>query len=80
MHSSNAVTAYYVDGFSARELFCLMKQDYDIWICPNGGEYADTVIRIGHIGNITLDEMKYLIESLKNATNYLIGKSGDYID
>ena len=30
-----------------------MKDEYNIWACPNGGDLADEVFRIGHIGNIT---------------------------
>ncbi|UNT95036.1 pyridoxal-phosphate-dependent aminotransferase family protein [Allobaculum mucilyticum] len=61
---SNGVTACLLQGYSAKKLFEDMKNKYGIWICPNGGELADKVFRIGHIGNITEEENQYLIECL----------------
>lgn len=30
--------------------FLKLKDEYGIWVCPNGGNMKDTVFRIGHIG------------------------------
>jgi aspartate aminotransferase-like enzyme len=37
-----------------------MKDEYNIWLCPNGGEFKEQVFRIGHIGNITDCDMQKL--------------------
>ncbi|MBR4719725.1 MAG: alanine--glyoxylate aminotransferase family protein [Lachnospiraceae bacterium] len=62
---SNAVTSLHPTTASAKEIFRILKDEYDIWICPNGGEYAETVFRVGHIGNITDADNKKLIDALK---------------
>lgn len=63
---SNAVTALYLIDHSAKKLFNDMYTKHDIWICPNGGEYADSVFRIGHIGDLTLDDNNRLIKALND--------------
>lgn len=50
---SNSVTSLHPLNVSAKKVIEIMKNDYHIWLCPNGGEYADTVFRVGHIGYIT---------------------------
>lgn len=67
---SNAVTPLHPLNTSAHELFIKLKEEYGIWICPNGGEYADTVFRVGHIGALTPEDNDTLI----NAFNDLLSK------
>ncbi len=50
---TNCVTALRPTTVGAKAIIEKMKTDYDIWLCPNGGELADKVFRVGHIGNIT---------------------------
>ena len=52
---SNALTPLHPITQSANEIFLKIKDEYDMWICPNGGSLKDTLFRVGHIG--------YLIES-----------------
>ena len=66
-HPSCAVTSLEVEGFSARDLFVQMKDVYHMWVCPNGGELADRVFRVGHIGNLAPSDNAALIEALKYA-------------
>lgn len=61
---SNAVTALRPAKHNAREIFTALKDEYGIWICPNGGEWSDTVFRVGHIGHITPEDNKKLIDAL----------------
>ena len=35
-----------------------------MWLCPNGGSLADEVFRIGHIGAITAEDNRKLIDAL----------------
>lgn len=64
--SSNSVTALYSGDYSAQRIIHVMKEEYDVWLCPNGGEYVDTVFRIGHIGDINMNDNEYMIDCLKN--------------
>ena len=47
------------------ELAKILKDEYKIWVCPNGGELRDSVCRVGHIGNLTLEDNDRLIDALK---------------
>lgn len=68
---SNAVTSLYTPDISAKEIFTLLKDEYGIWICPNGGELAEMVFRVGHIGNLTIEDNTSLIEALHDAVSRL---------
>ena len=61
--TSNCVTALLpsTSGVSAYRIFEIIKDEYGIWVCPNGGELAEKVFRVGHIGNITEKEIDLLI-------------------
>lgn len=50
---SNAVTALVTKNNNAKQIFTELKDNYGIWICPNGGDLADKIFRVGHIGNLT---------------------------
>lgn len=66
---SNCVTALKVNDekVSAHRLFEVVKDEYKIWICPNGGELKDKVFRVGHIGNLSLSDYDSLAKALKKA-------------
>lgn len=63
-YASNCVTALMPTklGVNAHKVFEIIKDEYDIWVCPNGGEMSDKVFRVGHIGTITNKEIDKLIE------------------
>ena len=63
---SNAVTALETQQCSAKKIFQILKDEYHIWICPNGGELADKVFRVGHIGCLTIEDNKRLVEALQD--------------
>lgn len=54
---SNAVTCLYSKKIKATELIDIMKKEYGIWLCPNGGELKEKVLRVGHIGDIKKENM-----------------------
>ena len=66
---SNAVTALHPERVSASEIIRILKDEYQIWACPNGGIYADDVFRIGHIGHITKEDNQTLIDALHEMHN-----------
>ncbi len=59
---SNAVTALRVTcQTSAHRIFEILKDQYGIWICPNGGELRDSVFRVGHLGALTTADNETLV-------------------
>lgn len=58
---SNAVTPLHPTTAKAFDIFLKIKDEYGMWICPNGGSMADTVFRVGHIGYLTTDDYDKLI-------------------
>ncbi len=60
---SNAVTPLHPTTQSANEIFLKIKDEYGIWICPNGGDMKDTVFRVGHIGCLTEKDYNLLIDA-----------------
>ena len=62
---SNAVTTLTVSNNSAKDIFSILKDEYGIWICPNGGDLAEKVFRVGHLGNLTIEDYKTLVDALK---------------
>ncbi|MCF0128484.1 MAG: alanine--glyoxylate aminotransferase family protein, partial [Pseudobutyrivibrio sp.] len=63
---SNAVTPVHPTTADAYEIFTILKDEYGIWICPNGGEMARTVFRVGHIGALTKEDNTTLINAFKD--------------
>jgi len=60
---SNAVTPLHPTTQSAYEIFLKIKDEYGMWICPNGGDMKDMVFRVGHIGCLTERDYDKLIEA-----------------
>lgn len=69
---SNAVTYLDCPNVSAKALFSLLKDEYGIWLCPNGGAKADSSFRVGHIGNHPLADNALLVAALKDAVSRLM--------
>lgn len=61
---SNTVTCLRPVHGGAKEIVRILKDEYHIWVCPNGGEFADKVFRVGHIGYITHEDNQTLITAL----------------
>lgn len=62
----NAVTPLHPTTVSAYDIFTILKDEYQIWICPNGGDLKDKVFRIGHIGALTHDDNTTLVNAFKD--------------
>lgn len=63
---SNAVTPLHPLTASANDIFLTLKDEYGIWVCPNGGELKDSVFRVGHIGSLTTEDNDKLIDALRD--------------
>lgn len=63
---ANGVTSVHPLSADAYRIFEILKDEYGIWICPNGGEMKNTIFRVGHIGALTHDDNTTLINALKD--------------
>lgn len=63
---SNCVTPLHPTTTSAYDIFTILKDEYNIWVCPNGGELQDRVFRVGHIGVLTIEDNIKLVDALKD--------------
>lgn len=63
---SNAVTPLRPLNVSAYDVFLILKDQYEIWICPNGGALKDMVFRVGHIGSLTKEDNTVLINAFND--------------
>lgn len=61
---SNAVTPLHPLHANAYEIFTILKDEYSIWVCPNGGDMKETIFRVGHIGYLTKEDYDKLILAL----------------
>ena len=60
---SNAVTPLHPTTASAYDIFLKIKDEYGMWICPNGGNMKDTIFRVGHIGYLHKKDYDRLISA-----------------
>ena len=51
---------------SAYRIFEILKDEYGIFVCPNGGELAEKVFRVGHIGHLTKEDNQKLVDALRD--------------
>jgi aspartate aminotransferase-like enzyme len=63
---SNAVTPLMTRHCSAYDIFTVLKDEYGIWVCPNGGATKDQIFRVGHIGALTVEDNRTLIHALED--------------
>ena len=63
---ANGVTSVHPINADAYKIFETLKDEYGIWICPNGGNMKNTVFRVGHIGFLTPEDNTVLIDALKD--------------
>lgn len=62
----NGVTSVHPINANAYDIFLALKDEYGIWVCPNGGDMKDTVFRVGHIGSLTHEDNSTLVNALKD--------------
>lgn len=61
---SNALTPLApVNGISAYDIFTVLKDEYNIWVCPNGGALKDEVFRVGHLGSLQKEDYDRLLDA-----------------
>ncbi|MGL5616253.1 MAG: pyridoxal-phosphate-dependent aminotransferase family protein [Sarcina sp.] len=60
-YSNTLTTIEPLGKITAYEVFSYLKDNHNIYICPNGGVLKDKIVRVGHIGNISIEDNKKLI-------------------
>ena len=55
------------DNISAYDVIQVLKDKYRIFVNPCGGDMANKLLRVSHIGNTTIDDIDDLIEKLQLA-------------
>lgn len=63
---ANGVTPVHPLHANAYEIFLKLKDEYGIWICPNGGDMKDTIFRVGHIGYLNHEDNTTLVNAFKD--------------
>lgn len=63
---SNAVTSLHPTTCPAYKIFTVLKDEYGIWICPNGGDLKDEIFRVGHIGALKKEDYDCLISAFSD--------------
>lgn len=63
---SNAVTPLHPTTQSAHKIFEKLKDEYGMWICPNGGNLKDYIFRVGHIGALTTSDYDILLDAFND--------------
>ena len=63
-----------IDNKSAYEITEILKNDYKIYVCPNGGELRDRIFRVAHMGDVDEKYTDVLIYALFD----LYKKRGQY--
>jgi len=62
---SNALTTLIFKDNEAKAVHKILSEKYHLMLTPNGGELADTVLRVGHIGNHFKDENDEIVQAVK---------------
>ena len=61
---SNMLTPVWFEDISAYDVIQVLKDKYDIYVNPCGGELADKLLRVSHLGDTNLKDIDNLIEKL----------------
>jgi alanine-glyoxylate transaminase / serine-glyoxylate transaminase / serine-pyruvate transaminase len=59
------VTAFYVPDARAAEIQETLRSDYAIHVAKGFGDYKDTMLRVGHFGNISATDILSLLSALE---------------
>lgn len=61
---SNMLTPVWFEDISAYDVIQVLKDKYDIYVNPCGGELADKLLRVSHLGDTNLADIDNLIDKL----------------
>lgn len=63
-HISNCLTPIQLKDNQAQVLRSFLSERYKIYVNPCGGQFADKMLRVGHIGNLSLFTHEKLVKAL----------------
>ena len=61
---SNAITPIICENVNADELVKYLRDKYELCINPCGGDLADKMYRVAHIGNTTIEDFDNLVSKI----------------
>lgn len=61
---SNALTPIFFPSKNARQIYETLYHEYALNVTPSGGALVDSLLRVGHIGNLTAKDNDQLIRAL----------------
>ena len=61
---SNMLTPVFFEDVSAYEIIQVLKDKYSLYVNPCGGQLADKLLRVSHIGNTTIADIDDLLEKI----------------
>ncbi len=61
---SNTLTPVYFDDVDASEIVKILRDKYEIYVNPCGGNLANRLLRVSHIGNTTIEDIDDLLEKM----------------
>ncbi len=51
-------------SMGAQEVYKRLRYEYDLTLCPSGGDNADKLLRVGHMGNLHQEDYDAVVEAL----------------
>ena len=61
---SNMLTPIICDNIEAGEIVKYLRDKYELCVNPCGGELADKMFRVSHIGNTTIEDIDNLVDKI----------------
>jgi len=61
---SNACTPLLFPNGGAKAVYEKLSGEHGVWLNPNGGELADKLLRVGHLGDLTKEDNAMLANLL----------------
>ena len=62
---SNALTTVEFEKDNAYEIFLRLKDEYQLMLTPSGGDLANRILRVGHLGNLNFSDFDEVIRCLR---------------
>ena len=66
---SNAVTPVIFPEGNAGEVYRKLIEKYDLTVNPSGGDLADIMFRVSHVGNHSIDDVENLVCAIEEIIN-----------
>ncbi len=62
---SNALTTVEFEKENAYDIFLHLKNDKGLMLTPSGGELSNKIVRVGHLGNLEMEDFDEVIRCLR---------------